>query len=175
MLRMLLTLSTVVALLALAAPVDAQINFGAHGAVVSSLDDQGTILPSLPDLSGMFGLGARAVLQPPLFPIGVVAQGVYYFPDAADYDFMTYSLAARLRMSTPLISPYVLGGWQWRRSNVVGTSTTESGVMIGVGVQLHFAVPLFLEGSLEFNDEVTGMPDFDTNPIVIKGGIMLGS
>ena len=47
--------------------------------------------------------------------------------------------------------------------------------MIGVGVQLHFAVPLFLEGSLEFNDEVTGMPDFDTNPIVIKGGIMLGS
>jgi hypothetical protein len=46
--------------------------------------------------------------------------------------------------------------------------------MIGVGVQLNLAVSVFLEGSFEFNDEVTGFPDFDNNPIVIKGGVLLG-
>ena len=173
--RILLTLSTVFALVALAAPVDAQLKFGAQGAVMSSVDDLSTITPGAPDLSGTFGLGARVALQPPLAPIGVVAQGVYYFPDVDDYDYMTYSIAAQLRMTTPLLSPYALGGWQWRRTSFAGTSGTESGAMIGVGVQLNFMVALFLEGTLEFNDEVTGMPDFDNKPIVIKGGIIFGS
>ena len=172
---MLLTLSTVFGLVALAAPVDAQIKFGAQGAVMTSLDDLSTILPGAPKLSGTSGVGARAALQPLLLPIGVVAQGVYYFPDADDYDYMTYSLAAQLRMSTPLISPYALGGWQWRRTSTGGTSNTEAGAIVGVGVQLNFGVSLFLEASYEFNEDLIGVPDFDTDPIVIKGGFMFGS
>ena len=58
---MLLTLSTMFGLVALAAPVDAQIKFGAQGAVMSSLDDLSTILPGAPNLSGTYGEGARAV------------------------------------------------------------------------------------------------------------------
>ena len=172
--RILLALSTVFALVALAVPVDAQFKFGAQGAVMTSIDDLSTISPGAPDLKGTFGLGARAALQPPLAPLGLVAQGVYYFPDADDYDYVTYSLAARLRMSTPLLSPYALGGWQWRRTSSGGMSNTESGAMIGVGVQLNFVVALFLEANFEFHDEVTSNPDFDNDPIVIKGGIIFG-
>jgi hypothetical protein len=111
-------------------------------------------------------------LQPPLLPIGVVGQGVYYFPEG-DGSYMTYSLAAQLRLPLPVFNPYAIGGWQWRRSSN-GTSETVNGAMIGVGVQLNLAVSVFLEGSFEFNDEVTGVPDFDNNPIVIKGGVLLG-
>ena len=104
----------------------------------------------------------------------MVAQGVYYFTDVDDYDFMTYSLAAQFRLSTPVISPYVLGGWQIRRSETGGISGNESGPLVGIGVQVNFALSLFLEGTMEFNEELTGLPDFDTNPIVIKGGILIG-
>ena len=171
---MLLALSTAFALVALAAPVDAQINLGAQGAVLTSVDDFPD--PAAPKLSGRFGLGARAVFQPPLAPFGLLAQGVYYFPDVDDFSYSTYSLTARLRLSTPMISPYAIGGWQWRRGSSGGESSTENGVMVGVGIQLHFAVALFVETTMEFNDEVTvaGVTDFDNNPIVIKAGIMLG-
>ena len=171
--RMLLTLSTVFALVALAAPLDAQlpVKIGVQGAVVTSLEDVSAD-PTALDLNSTFGAGVRAALQPPLFPVGVVAQGVYYFPDLTDSSFLTYSLAAQLRLSTPLISPYAIGGWQWRRASVAGVSNTENGLMVGVGAQLSFG--LFAEATMEFNEEVTGLPDFDTDPIVIKVGIIFG-
>lgn len=165
--RMLLTLSTVFALVALAAPVDAQFNFGAQGALITSVD-------TLSNLSNTYGLGARVGFQAPLLPIGVLGQGVYYFPDAADYSYSTYSLAASFRISTPIISPYALGGWQWRRTTSAGTTSRKNGAMFGVGVELNFGVSLFLEANFEFHEEVPGMPDLDNNPIVIKGGITFG-
>ena len=165
--RMLLTLSTVIALVALAAPVDAQFNFGAQGALITSVD-------TLSNLSNTYGLGARVGFQAPLLPIGVLGQGVYYFPDAADYSYSTYSLAASFRISTPIISPYALGGWQWRRTTSAGTTSRKNGAMFGVGVELNFGVSLFLEANFEFHEEVPGMPDLDNNPIVIKGGITFG-
>jgi hypothetical protein len=128
--------------------------------------------PAAFDLNGTFGVGARAALQPPIFPLGVVAQGVYYFPDLDGASLMTYSLAAQLRIPLPLISPYVIGGWQWSRAEVTGTTTTENGIMAGVGVQLTFG--LFVEATMELNEEVTGLPDFDNDPIVIKAGFIFG-
>ncbi len=172
--RSFLTLATAFALVALAAPADAQFSFGAQGAVITGVDDLGTITPGAPDLSNTYGLGARVVFQAPVLPIGLVAQGTYYFPDADDFDYGTASLAARFRLSTPVISPYGLGGWQWRRTSTGGTSNTESGAMLGVGVELNLGISLFLEGTYEFTEELTGNPDFDNNAIVIKGGIMFG-
>ena len=168
----LLTLSTVFALGALAAPAQAQIKFGVQGAVITGVDDLSTISPGAPSLNSTYGLGARAALRAPAMPIGLIGQAVYYFPDAVDYDFLTYSLAAQLRLSMPVISPYAIGGWQWSRTNAAGTSTTESGAMIGVGVELGFGVSLFLEAVYEFKEEV--MADFDNEPIVIKGGFLFG-
>jgi hypothetical protein len=169
-----LIIATTFVLVALAAPADAQFSFGAQGAVITGVDDLSTILPGAPDLNNTYGLGARVVFQAPVLPIGLVGQGTYYFPDADDYDLRTYGIAARFRLSTPLISPYGLGGWQWRRTSTGGTSNTESGAMLGVGVELNLGISLFLEGTYEFTEELTGNPDFDNAPIVIKGGIMFG-
>jgi hypothetical protein len=72
-----------------------------------------------------------------------------------------------------MISPYVIGGWQWRRSGN-GTTTTENGPTVGLGVQLNVAMPIFLEATMEFNDEIPSAPDFDVNPLVIQGGVLLG-
>ena len=163
--RLLLTLSVAVACVAVAQPAEAQLKYGLQGALITALEEAS-------DLNGTFGIGPRVALQPPLLPIGVVGQGVYYFPEG-DGSYMTYSLAAQLRLPLPVFNPYAIGGWQWRRSSN-GTSETVNGAMIGVGVQLNLAVSVFLEGSFEFNDEVTGFPDLDNNPIVIKGGILLG-
>ena len=166
--RLILVLSVAVACVAVAQPVDAQLKYGLQGALMTALDE----VTAGPDLNGTIGIGPRVALQPPLLPIGVVGQGVYYFPEG-DGSYMTYSLAAQLRLPLPVFNPYAIGGWQWRRSSN-GTSETVNGAMIGVGVQLNLAVSVFLEGSFEFNDEVTGVPDFDNNPIVIKGGVLLG-
>lgn len=174
--RLLLTFSVALACMALAQPVDAQVKFGAQASVMTGLEDlSGTTMENF-DLNGTFGLGGRVAFQPPLLPVGAVAQGVYYFPSGDDFSYMTYSLAAQLRLPLPVVSPYAIGGWQWRRSSVADfPSTTESGPMVGVGVQLNLGVSLFLEGGFEFNDEVSTAPDFDNNPIVIQGGILFGN
>jgi hypothetical protein len=165
--RLLLTLSVAAALVAVAQPAEAQLKYGLQGALMTALEEASS-------LNGTIGIGPRVALQPPLLPIGVVGQGVYYFPEG-DGSYMTYSLAAQLRLPLPMVNPYAIGGWQWRRSSANDVSETVNGAMIGVGVQLNLAVSVFLEGSFEFNDEVTGFPDLDNNPIVIKGGVLLGS
>ncbi|MGD2044927.1 MAG: hypothetical protein PVF90_05610 [Gemmatimonadota bacterium] len=166
--RLLLILTVAVASVAFARPASAQLplKYGVQGATQTSLDAT--------SLDGSFGLGARVALQPPLLPVGLVGQGVYYFPDCSDCSYLTYSLAAQLRLPLPMISPYAIGGWQFRRTGGGGSSNTENGPMIGIGAQLDLGVSLFLEGSMEFNDAPDGLPDFDNDPIVIKGGILLG-
>lgn len=166
--RLVLTFSLAAALVALAQPAEAQLKYGLQGALITGVDE------ALTTVDGTFGVGPRVAFQPPLLPIGVVGQGVYYFPEG-DESYMTYSLAAQLRLPMPMVSPYAIGGWQWRRMSLNDVSNTENGAMVGVGVQLNLAVSVFLEGTFEFNDEITGAPDLDNNPIVIKGGILLGS
>lgn len=166
--RLILSFSMAAALVALAQPAEAQFKFGLQGAVLTGLDE----VTAGPDLDGTFGVGPRVAFQPPLLPIGVVGQGVYYFPEG-DFNYMTYSLAAQLRLPLPMVNPYAIGGWQWRRvSN--GGSETQNGAMVGVGVQLNLALAIFLEASMEFNDAPTSNVDAD-NSIVIKGGVMLGN
>jgi hypothetical protein len=168
--RLLLTLTVAVASVALAQPASAQlpVKFGVQAAMQTSVDEA-------TELDGTFGLGARVALQPPLLPIGLVAQGVYYFPELDGFSYLTYSAAAQLRLPLPLVSPYAIGGWQFRRTSIDGVgSDTADGPMIGLGVQLDLGLSLFLEGTMEFNDLPDGVPDFDNDPIVIKGGILLG-
>lgn len=173
--RRVLPILTVAILAAtLAQPVEAQFKYGVQGATMAGLEDVSGI-PTASSLNGTFGIGARAAFQPPLLPVGVVGQGVYYFPEG-EGSYMTYSLAGQLRLPLPVVNPYAIGGWQWRRTSVDGfPSNTENGPMVGVGVQLNLAVAVFLETTMEFNDEIPDAPDFDVNPIVIKGGVMLGN
>ncbi|HUF77129.1 MAG TPA: outer membrane beta-barrel protein [Longimicrobiales bacterium] len=166
--RLLQILSVAAALVAMAQPVEAQFKFGLQGAVVTGLDE----VAAGPNLNGTFGVGPRVAFQPPLLPIGVVGQGVYYFPEG-EGSYMTYSLAAQLRLPLPVVQPYAIGGWQWRRAGN-GTTVTQNGAMVGVGVQVNLAVAVFLEASMEFNEAPTTNVDAD-NSIVIKGGVMLGN
>ena len=159
--RLLLTSAAVIAAAALTPPAHAQLRFGVQGAVQTAVDDLRNIDTDNPDLSGTFGLGGRLALQPPLLPVGLVGQGVYYFVDCpSDCSYLTYSLAAQLRLPAPLVSPYAIAGWQWRRS-ANGTTDTESGAMLGIGAQLNVAVAVFLEVTFEFHDEIPTVPDFD--------------
>jgi hypothetical protein len=162
--------------IALAQPASAQISVGAQGAILTSYDDLTDTSPSeIPDLAGSFGLGARVAFKPPVFPIGLVGQGVYYFP-SGDWSYLTYSLAAQFGLPLPMVTPYLIGGWQWRRASFDNASDTKNGAMVGLGVELNLGLALFLEGTMEFNDTDVpdGVTDFDDDPIVIKGGILLG-
>ena len=177
--RLLLTASLALAGAALAQPVDAQFTFGAQGAYMTGLEDLSGV-SGASDLNGTMGIGARVQFSPPIpmLSLALVGQGVYYFPDCGggDCSYQTYGIGAKLGLGLPVISPYAIGGWQWRRSGN-GTTDTENGLTAGLGVSLNLpAAPfdIFLEGTMEFNDEIPTQPDFDVNPLVIQVGVMLG-
>ena len=163
--RFVVILGAVLVFAGAANSVDAQLNYGIQGAMITSLENASS-------LDGRFGVGGRVGLNAPLFPIGVFGSGTYYFPDdavVADLKYYTLSLGARLGIPLVIIQPYAVGGWQWRTSKVGDLdSSTDNGAFVGVGVALR---KLFVEGSVEFNDEI---PTLDTTPIVIKAGFTFG-
>jgi hypothetical protein len=167
-----LTASVALACAIVAQPVDAQIRLGGQAAFLTQLDE----IQKEPegDLEGTFGIGPRLEFSPPIPPleVAVVGQGVYYFPDNGSY--MAYGLGAKLGFSTPVVSPYVIGGWQWRRGEPdIGEAETRDGPTVGVGVGLG-AIPIFVEVTFEFNDEIEGFPDADVNPMVFQAGVLVG-
>ena len=165
--RTLLTFSLALLCAVLAQPVAAQFKLGVQAATITSVDAATSV-----DLNNTFGFGGRVMLDPPLFPLALVGGAVYYFPDCAgDCSYWTASLVGHLRLPTPIVSPYLLGGWQTRHAEVDGFSNTENGAVLGLGLQLNFMLSLFLEATMEFNDDV---PSVDTDPIVIKGGFLIG-
>jgi hypothetical protein len=170
--RLLMTASVALACATVAQPVDAQISFGGQAALMTGLEEL-----QAGDNNGTFGIGPRVQLSPPLpmLALGIVGQGVYYFPE--DGGYMTFGLSGKLGFSLPMISPYLIGGWQWRRTSPdVGDAVTENGPSVGLGVQLGM-IPVFVEATMEFNDELTGFPgaeDIDVNPLVLQAGVLVG-
>ena len=169
--RVLLTLSALLLMVVLVNPVDAQIKFGAHGAVITGLDEVLVAGQNVAVPSGTFGLGGRAMLDPPLLPIALVASGTYYFADG-DESLWTGTLAGQLRIPLPIIKPYVTAGYQLRPNDA-------SGFMVGAGLQLDLVVSLFLEGGFELGDDIDfsalgGPAAYSTSRLVIKGGLMFG-
>ena len=71
----------------------------------------------------------------------------------------------------PVIAPYALLGIQRRASKVGNLSDSENGFFAGVGVGLG---ALFLEATFEFKEEDPSLPDFDNEPLVFKGGVIIG-
>lgn len=164
----------VFALAAWAAPTEAQVKLGVQATTLTSIDDAGSGTLD----SGTFGLGARAMIDPPLSPISGFVSGTYYFP-GDDLNYWTATAAAQIRAPLPVVKPYALVGWQLRRTSfdspLADDSSTDNGPVLGAGVQFDLGVSLFIEGTYEFTDggDLGGVA-FDDDPIVIKGGIMLG-
>ncbi|MBM4184233.1 MAG: hypothetical protein FJ207_08385 [Gemmatimonadetes bacterium] len=127
------------------------------------------------DLDATYGLGGRVTFSPPIpvLSLALVGQGVYYFPENGDY--MSYGIGAKFGLSLPVINPYVIGGWQWRRSGGGGSTVTENGITAGAGIQLGLAIPIFVEGTFEIGEDIpTGVPDYDNTALVIQAGVMFG-
>ena len=171
--RFLFALGVTAAVAISANPVDAQLKYGVQGAIITGLDEVIVAGSDVNSINGTFGLGARVMLDPPLFPLGVIGSATYYFVEEGAPSYWTGTLAAQLRLPLPIVKPYVLGGWQVR--NTEGADG-ESGPVVGLGVQLGLGVSLFLEGTFELADdiEITGLEAIDRNRIVIKGGALLG-
>lgn len=175
--RVLLTLSAALVLAVFTNPVDAQLKFGAHGAMITGLDQVLVNGTDVNAIDGTVGIGGRVMLDPPLFPLAVVGSYTKYFPDG-DGSAWTGTLAAQLRIPLPIVKPYVTGGWQMRPEVVDGVSA--NGPMVGLGVQVDLGLSLFLEGTFELSSELdpADLPGLaaalDQNRIVIKGGLMFG-
>jgi hypothetical protein len=168
--RCLLTLTAALALAVAAAPAEAQLKFGAHGAVLTGLDEVTVLGVPYNTFNNTFGLGGRVMLDPPLLPVALVGSGTYYFAEG-DTNYWTGTLAGQLRLPLPVVKPYATLGWQIRNRY----DETENGLMAGIGMQLDLAVSLFLEGAIEVGSDLTvGTTDIDTTQIVIKGGLMFG-
>lgn len=171
--RLLLPFATALALVALAQPVDAQLKFGAHGAVITGLDEV-TVggITANSGINGTFGLGGRVMLDPPLLPVALVGSGTYYFMEEGMGSYYTGTLAGQLRLPLPIVKPYATLGYQLRKSE---GADSQTGFMLGAGVQLDLGLSLFLEGTFEIGEDLTvATTEIDTNSIVIKGGVLFG-
>ncbi|MDE0899461.1 MAG: hypothetical protein OSA81_10620 [Longimicrobiales bacterium] len=151
-----------------AKPVDAQLKFAPHVAMVSSFADA---IDNTLGLNGKFGAGARLGLEVPMFPIGVYAMGTYFFTDDAEVSYYTASVMGKLGVPVPVISPYLLGGYQRSATSLGGLERLENVGFVGLGVQIS---RLFLEGSVEFIEDDPSLPDLDNDPIVFKAGFIIG-
>jgi len=160
-------LSAVLALAIMAVPAQAQLNFGGHVAMITGLDDIATNVEN--PLDGTFGVGGRVGFQPPALPVGVFGSVTYYFPDGDDLSYWTGSVFGKLSLPLPVVSPYALVGLQRRAASASGISDSENGFFAGIGVQL---TSVFIEGTMEFTE--ADIPDVKTNPLVLKGGFMIG-
>ncbi len=180
--RFMFALGAVVAFGAVVTPAEAQIKFGVEGAYIAG--GYGDLVDAIgddADLSGDFGLGGRLALQPPMLPVGVYGEAVYFFPSCAadtDCSYWAMSLGGQLGLPLPMLRPYVLGGWQWKRYGVDGSGSTENNAFAGLGVQLNMLAGLFIEGSWEFDGTVEGLTttagEISTTPFVLKAGFMFG-
>ncbi len=163
--RFAFAMSAVLALAVLANPVDAQLlKVGGHVAMISGLEEASS-------LQGEFGFGARAGVQLPGAPIGAFVSATYFMPDCDECTYWTGSAFGKVGLPLPVVAPYLLGGIQRRASAVGDLEAAENGFFVGVGASLG---AIFLEGTMEFNEDDPAVPDFDNDPIVFKGGFLIG-
>jgi hypothetical protein len=130
-------------------------------------------------MTASVALACATVAQPAVAQVSFGGQAamITMLDDATDLNG-TFGVGPRVEFSppipTPMISPYVIGGWQWRRVSAEGfDAVTEDGATVGVGVGLGM-VPVFVEVSMEFNEEDPAFPDVDNDPVVIQAGVLVG-
>ena len=152
-----LPLLAAVALLSAPDAAEAQLAFGVHAPMATSIgggDD-------LQDAA--FGIGGRIGLQPPVLPVSFWGTVDYFFPGGEDTSYQNFALDGNFILPIPLLSPYVTGGYTARRFDDGSGSDTHHGWTAGVGVNFSFIVNAYLEARREFiggdDDAVVGDDD----------------
>lgn len=137
-------ITVLAAAFALAAPGTAvgQLTPGIHGVRASDL------------FAGANGVGVRLSLGSPL-PVRLAATGDWFFPQCdgrCRYQAANLDVHVPL-LPVPLLNPYALGGYSWRRVEPADATSavTERGVGLGLGVRLGGSgFGLYLEARYEF-------------------------
>jgi hypothetical protein len=134
-------------------PVAAQTSFGGYGVRVAE---------TINGDQAAQGIGVRAGLSFPLFPLKAYAAAERIFPDCPESGCSVWAAEAGLTLNLfplPLASPYLTGGVVRRRydSGIDGAPggavTTVDGISAGLGVSAGVpGISFFLEGRYEFMD-----------------------
>jgi hypothetical protein len=104
-------------------------------------------------LGGSIGLGVRAGINPPVFPVDIIASGEYLFPDCGDDECSLWggSIDANFALPFPILTPYVSGGMAYRSFQLSGADPEDSAIGPTVGVGVRFSMA-FGEVRYEFAD-----------------------
>jgi hypothetical protein len=128
--------------LVVAQPVGAQLTPGVHGVRANDL------------FAGADGLGVRLGLGSPM-PVKMVVSGDWFLPRCdGRCGYQAASLDVHLPLApVPLLAPYAVGGYTWRRLQLPDglEPITERGIGLGLGLRL--GVPdfgLYVETRYEF-------------------------
>ena len=132
----------------------AQASFGAYGVrVAETIDGAGDAR----------GVGVRARLSLPLFPLKIYGAAERVFPDCPEDGCSVWAAEAGLALTVfpfPIMSPYLTGGLVRRRYDsgienaAEGQVTTVEGISAGAGISAGIpGISFFLEGRYEFMDE----------------------
>lgn len=125
---------------AFATPAQAQLGFGAH------------VVQASGELDGATGVGLRVTAGLPLIPVKFVLSGDNFWPDCDDCSYRAASLDVQYQLVPALpLRPFVTGGYAVRRVDPgMGDAASESGIGLGVGVELALvSVGFYLEGRWE--------------------------
>jgi hypothetical protein len=154
-----LPLLAAVALLTAPRAADAQIAFGVHAPMATSVGGGDDLMDAA------FGVGGRIGLRPPFFPLSAWGTVDWFFPGGEDTSYQNFALDANLVLPVPLLQPYVTGGYVARRFDDGSErgSDTHHGWSAGAGVNFDFIVSAYLEARREFiggdDDAIVGDDD----------------
>ena len=142
----LVTLPLFAAAVLLGAPAagTAQLAFGVHAPMATSIGGGDDLM------GASFGVGGRVGLQLPLFPLAFWGTVDYMFPGGDDTSYQNFALDVDFSLPIPVLAPYVTGGYLARRFDDSVNSETRSAWTAGAGVRFNFVLSAYLEARREF-------------------------
>ena len=126
----------------------AQASFGAYGVRVSE---------SVNGATAAEGIGVRAAVSFPVFPLEAYAVAEKVFLDCPTSGCSLWALEAGLNLSlltVPTVKPYLTAGVVRRHYEVTSDGTSLEGISFGAGASAGLpGIRFFLEGRYEFMDD----------------------
>ena len=174
-------ISLVLLLGTVASPTNGQVAVGLHATAIIDVDQYAPSGPgTFEGLGGALGIGGRMLFRPAAAPIAVVAAAEYYFADCGPLECRLWTASAGVNLYLPVrdFRPYLHGAVQYREDQLFRDFLADDSLtawVVGVGVEVDFAVSLVFEGLAEIVDDPPGFccGFLDLDPLVLKVGVIL--